>query len=163
MAEAKETISKAEIQGELVNRQKSLDSQIDHLDKFVTDLISHKISLENANRNLEQLAIAEKDQTKRSKYYFAIRENIELLTKIFNSISDLENIKHRYHKEIDDVIANKIKFIAVDIRKIEDKISDGSGDISSFFEKLANAMSNPTKSNTNTAISTLENDPEYKM
>ena len=162
MAEAKETISKAEIQGELVGRQKSLDSQINHLDNFVTDLISHKISLENANRNLEQMAVAEKDPVKRSKFYFAIRENIELLTKIFNSISDLENIKHRYHKEIDDVITNKIKLIAVDIRRIEDKIADGSGDLTSFFEKLGNVMVNSNKAVTNTTAA-LENDPEYKM
>ena len=162
MAEANETISKVEIQGELGGRQKDLDAQISHIARFVDDLISHKISIENANRHLEQMAMAEKDSAKKNKYYYAIRENIELLTKIFNSISDLENIKYRYNKEIDDVIANKIKIIAIDIRRIDDKIGDGSGDLVAFFEKLSSVMSNPNKVTTNTAA-VLENDPEYKM
>jgi hypothetical protein len=162
MAEAKEAISKIEIQGEFNDRQRSLDVQINHLENFVTDLISHKLSLENANRSMEQMAVAEKDPTKKAKLYFAIRENIELLTKIFHVISEFENIKHRYHKEIDEVVANKIKIIAIDIRRIEDKLNDGSGDVMSFFEKLGNVMAN-SKKTIPTATASLENNPEYKM
>jgi len=65
----------------LNKRKKELECQLDHLDKFVTDLRSHKISLENVNQQLEQLASRESDASKRAKYYVAIRSNIELLTK----------------------------------------------------------------------------------
>lgn len=159
---AEVVIQKTEIQTELAGRQQSLEGQITHLDNFITDLTNHKISLENANRQIEKLALAETDATKRGKYYTALRLNIELLTKIFNSISELESIKHRYHKEIDEVVLGKIKLIAVDIRKIDDALKDGSGDLVGFFEKLGNAISNLNKSGT--AIKTnVAEDPEYKL
>ena len=85
--------SKTEIKTEFSERKKQLEQQIDHLDNFITDLKSHKISLENANRQLEQLAVQETDAVKKAKYFAAIRTNIELLTKIFNSMSELESKK----------------------------------------------------------------------
>lgn len=92
--EAKSSITSSDIQTEIINRQERLEAQIDHLDKFITDLTAHKISLENANRQIEKLAQTETDANKRGKYYTVLRINIELLTKIFNSISELESIKH---------------------------------------------------------------------
>jgi uncharacterized FlaG/YvyC family protein len=156
-------ISKAEIQTELVGRQNNLESQIDHLDRFVTDLTSHKISLENANRQIEKMALAETDATKRAKYYTSLRTNIELLTKIFDSISKIESIKYNYHKEIDDVIVGKIKLIAIDIRKLDEAIKGGEGDLVTFFEKLGSAMSTLGKGGGTTIKNALTNDPEYKL
>ncbi len=161
--EAKETLSKIDIQSELIKRQNALDAQIDHLDKFITDLISHKISLENANRQIEQIATAETDPAKKGRYYNMLRMNIELLTKIFNSISELESIKHRYHKEIDDVLGNKFKLIAVEIRKIEDRLKDGDTQLVDFFEKLGNAMSNLGKPGGTQIKTNLDSDPNYKL
>jgi DNA repair ATPase RecN len=161
--EATGTITKPEIQTELTSRQNSLEAQIDHLDRFITDLTSHKISLENANRQIEKMAAAEQDATKRAKYYTAIRSNIELLTKVFDSIAKLESIKHNYHKEIDDVIAGKIRLIAVDIRKIDEAIKGGDGDLVGFFEKLGTAMSNLGKGGNTPVKTVLTNDPEYKL
>lgn len=161
--EASGTISKPEIQTELGDRQKALDAQIDHLDRFVTDLVSHKISLENANRQIEKLASAEQDATKRGRYYTSLRMNIELLTKIFDSISKLENIKHNYHKEIDDVIVNKIKLVAIDIRKLDEALKGGDGDLVGFFEKLGSAMSNLGKGGSTNIKTSITSDPEYKL
>ena len=158
------TITKPEIQIELIGRQNSLDAQIDHLERFITDLVSHKISLENANRQIEQLANAEQDPSKKGKYYTALRINIELLTKIFDSISKLETIKHNYHKEIDDVIVNKIKLIAIDIRKLDEMKTGGGEDLVGFFEKLGNAMANLGKgTTTNSPKTVVDTNPEYKL
>jgi len=157
------TITKPEIQTELGDRQKALDAQIDHLDRLVLDLTSHKLSLENANRQIEQMALAETDATKRAKYYLQIRINIELLTKVFDSISKIESIKYNYHKEIDDVIVGKIKLIAIDIRKLDEAIKEGSGDLVGFFEKLGNAMGKMGKGEPIPAQAVLTNDPEYKL
>lgn len=157
------TITKPEIQIELSDRQKALDAQIDHLDRFITDLTSHKLSLENANRQIEQMAIAETDASKRAKYYISIRMNIELLTKIFDSISKIESIKYNYNKEIDDVIVGKIKLIAIDIRKLEEALKDGSGDLVGFFEKLGTAMAKVGKGESIPAQAAVTNDPEYKL
>ena len=159
------TMTKPEIQTELVGRQNNLESQIDHLDRFITDLTSHKLSLENANRQIEKMALAEQDSTKKGKYYTAIRANIELLTKVFDSIARLENIKHSYHKEIDDVIVNKVKLIAIDIRKLDETLKGGEGDLVTFFEKLGAAMAGTRKGEENPAIknTTINTDPEYKL
>jgi hypothetical protein len=154
-------IKNEEIQSEFISRQKNLESQIDHLDRFVTDLISHKISLENANRQIEQMASSEKDGVKRGKLYHALRNNIELLTKIFNSISELESIKFKYHKEIDGVIEQKIRIIAIDIRRLEEKRDSDDIDLVGFFEKLSNVISSPTKRKVITQE--LNSDPEYKL
>ena len=156
------TITKPEIQTELIGRQNNLDAQIDHLDRFITDLVSHKLSLENANRQIEKLAAAEQDPGKRGKFYTSLRMNIELLTKIFDSISKLETIKHNYHKEIDDVIVNKIKLIAIDIRKLDETKTGGEGDLAGFFEKLGAAMSGAGK-NSIPDKTILTSDPEYKL
>ncbi|HQF36457.1 MAG TPA: hypothetical protein PLL26_02340 [Candidatus Dojkabacteria bacterium] len=163
--EAKNTgvITNIEIQNELENRRKDLEAQIDHLDRFIIDLTSHKLSLENANRQIEMLANAETDASKRGKFYTALRMNIELLTKIFDSISKIENIKHSYHKEIDDVIVGKIKLIAIDIRKIEEALRSGEGDLVGFFEKLGNAMSNLSKGGNANIKTNVDNDPTYKL
>jgi DNA repair ATPase RecN len=161
--EATGTIQKSEIQTELVDRQKALDAQIDHLEKWILDLTSHKISLENANRQIEKLAQAETDATKRAKYYNSIRMNIELLTKIFDSISKIESIKYNYHKEIDDVIVGKIKLIAIDIRKLDEALKEGEGNLVGFFEKLGNAMSNLGKGGNASVKTAITDDPEYKL
>jgi hypothetical protein len=157
------TITKPEIQTELGDRQKALDAQIDHLDRWIRDLTSHKISLENANRQIEMLAMAETDSGKKGKFYLQLRLNIELLTKIFDSISKIESIKYNYHKEIDDVIVGKIKLIAIDIRKLDEALKDGSGDIVGFFEKLGSAMSKIGKGEPLPAQAVIVNDPEYKL
>jgi len=154
--------NKNEIHSEFEQRKKELECQLDHLDKFVTDLRSHKISLENVNQQLEQLASKESDASKRAKYYVAIRSNIELLTKIFNSISELESIKHRYHKEIDDIMLEKIRLFNIDMRKLEG-LKDGGENLVEFFEKLSNAMSNSNKFQNDIIKSSLQKNPEYKL
>ena len=157
------TIQKTEIQSELSGRQRSLETQIDHIDNLVRDLISHKISLETANRQIEQLAMAEQDANKRAKFYTSLRMNIELLTKIFDSISKLEGIKHQYHKEIDVVLVDKIKLISIEIRKLDEKTPGGTGeDLVVFFEKLGNLMMN-IKASGNTKQISVDADPEYKL
>jgi DNA repair ATPase RecN len=155
--------SKAEIKIEFSERKKQLEQQIDHLDNLITDLKSHKISLENANRQLEQLASQETDAVKKAKYFAAIRTNIELLTKIFNSMSELESIKHRYHKEINDITIGKFRLLDVDIRKIDEGLRNGGENLSEFFEKLGNAMSGLSKAQANTIKTNLDKDPEYKL
>ncbi len=158
-----ETDSKTEIRTEFSERKKQLEQQIDHLDNLIIDLKSHKISLENANRQLEQLASQETDAVKKAKYFAAIRTNIELLTKIFNSMSEIESIKHRYHKEINDITIGKFRLLDVDIRKIDEGLKNGGENLSEFFEKLGNAMSSTGKAHVGTIKTNLDKDPEYKL
>lgn len=158
-----ETDSKIEIKTEFKERKTELQNQIDHLNSLITDLKSHKISLETANRTIEQLASQESDPVKRAKYYSAIRANIELLTKVFGAISELENIKHRYHKEIDDVMISKFKIIDIDMRKIEEGLKNSGENLAEFFEKLGSTMSNLNTKQATSIKTSLDKDPEYKL
>jgi hypothetical protein len=150
-----------EIKSEFISRQRDLESQIARIDNLITDLISHKLSLENANRQIEQMAVNEKDGAKRGKLYFAMRTNIELLTKVFGAISDLENIKFRYNKEIDDVIEKKTRIVFIDIKRLNEKLSDNAGNLSEFFDRLSNAMNSP--SNRKAITQDLNSNPDYKL
>ena len=158
-----ETENKTAIVAEFSERRTKLEQEIDHLDNFIIDLKSHKISLEHVNSQLEQLAAQEQDRNKRTKFFVAIRANIELLTKIFNSISELENIKQRYHKELNDVMTNKIKLVEIDIRKLEEGLKNGSENLSEFFEKLGNALSNSNRQQSQQIEKKLDENPDYKL
>ncbi|MDD4081890.1 MAG: hypothetical protein PHD05_00750 [Sphaerochaetaceae bacterium] len=152
-----------QIEDDFSNRQLNLDTQIDHLDRFIQDLVVHKLMLENANRQIEILANNERDATKKRYLYKAISENVELLTKVFNSISELENIKYKYHKEIDDILHNKIKLTVIDIQKLINKIDSAEDNLLGFFEKLGNVLSNPQKMKQSNNQINISSNPEYEL
>ena len=156
-------VNTGQIEKEFSDRQGNLETQIDHLDRFIQDLVVHKLMLENANRQIEILANNERDASKKRSYYHTMASNVELLTKVFNSISELENIKYRYHKEIDDVLHTKIRLTVIDIQKLINKLESTEDNLLSFFEKLGNVLSNPQKmKQTINQIDTVSN-PEYEL
>lgn len=161
MSEEKST-NKGEILQDFAGQQTSLEQQIDVLNRRILSLQSHILSLEQTNNVLEQMAQSEKDVTQRSRLYGAIRNNIELLTKVYGVIKEFEDVRFRYHKEIDDVLFNKYKLVAVDIRRIEEKLNDtSSGDLIGFFEKLSSTMSSTEKREQ--IKSSLDDKPEYRL
>ena len=85
------------------------------------------------------------------------------MTKIFNAISELEAIKHRYHKEIDDIMISKFKMVDIDIRKIDESLKNGGENLSEFFEKLSSALSGFSSKQNKEIQTGLNNDPDYKL
>jgi len=154
--------SKGEILQDFSVQKNSLEQQIDLLNQRILSLQVHILSLEQTNNVLEQMAVSEKDTTQRSRLYGAIRNNIELLAKLYSVVKEFEDVRFRYHKEIDDVLFNKYKLVAVEIRRIEDKIAESSsGDLIGFFEKLATTLSSSEKREQ--IKKSLDDKPEYQL
>lgn len=148
--------SKHEILTEFTSQKNLLEIQIEELNSKILSLQKHIIALERANSVLEQLAVSEKDSSQKSRYYGAIRNNTELLARLYAVIKEFEDVKFKYYKEIDDVLYNKFKLVAIEIRKLEDKIGD-EYNFMNFFEKLGDVLSK-----NKTGIES-ETQPEYRL
>lgn len=154
--------SKSEIIQDFAAQKNSLEQQIDLLNQRILSLQNHILTLEQTNRTLEQLARSEKDAQQKARLFGAIRVNIELLAKLYSVVKEFEDVRFRYYKEVDDVLYNKFRLIAVEIRRIEEKVGEtSSGDILRFFENLSTILSNPEKRSQMKVD--LEENPEYKL
>ncbi len=161
MSEEK-TVTKKEILQDFSIQKTTLENQIDLLNQRILALQNHILTLEQTNRTLEHMAQAEKDASQRSRFFAAIRGNIELLTKLYSVVKDFEDVRFKYFKEVDDVLFNKHKLVAVEIRRIDEKIGEAaSTDLIGFFEKLSTVL---TSSEKRAQISAdLEDKIEYKL
>jgi len=154
--------SKSEIIQDFAAQKNSLEQQIDLLNQRILSLQNHILTLEQTNRTLEQLARSEKDAQQKARLFGAIRVNIELLAKLYSVVKEFEDVRFRYYKEVDDVLYTKFRLIAVEIRRIEEKVGEtSSGDILRFFENLSTILSNPEKRSQMKVD--LEENPEYKL
>lgn len=153
-----EQIQNDEVKEEISKRSAILETQIIHINNLTNDLMKHKINIENANQVIEQLIKNEKDNDKKYKLYGTLKTNVELITKIFSSISELENIRYRYHKEIDDIMLNKFRIL-------KDKLDNSATSLGSFMQKLNDVMTNNTSpTNIITQEQTaLQSDINYKL
>jgi hypothetical protein len=124
-------IENDQIVKDISKRTSTLESEIDGINNLIMDLKKHKLNMESANTLIDSMIKSETDKLKKMKLYGVIKTNVELLTKIYSTIAEFENIKFRYHKEIDDVILNKY-------RLLKDKINNNNGSIEEFLEKLGN-------------------------
>jgi hypothetical protein len=128
-------IENDQIVKDIGQRTLTLEREIDGINNLIMDLKKHKLNMESANTLIDSMIKGETDKLKKMKLYGVIKTNVELLTKIYSTIAEFENIKFRYHKEIDDVILNKY-------RLLKDKINNNNGSIEEFLEKLGNTYVN---------------------
>ncbi len=156
-----EQFDKQEISSKFEDQRSQLDAQITQLGSRILSLQKHIISLEHANSVLDQLAKNEKDGTKIKQYYGAMKQNIELLAKLYEVIKEYEGIKFKYYKEIDDIMISKYRMISVDIKKLEERLN-GADDVFGFFERLTEALKN-SGSKRELVKSELQSDPDYKL
>ncbi len=155
------SVTKDEIVQSFTDQEDNLNKQISVIETKILSVQRHILTLEQANQVIEKLAQSEKDPTQKFKYYSAIRNNVELLARLYEVVKEFENVKFKYFKEVDDVIYNKYRLIAVEIRRLEEKIDSGNFSFLEFFEKLAVTFSNPEQR----ALikSDLEEKPEYRL
>jgi len=156
------TVTKDNIASDFTSQKQLLEKQIDSLNQKILAVQSHVVTLEQANRVLEQMTQSERDGVQRAKYYGAIKNNIELLAKLYSVIKEFEDVKFRYHKEIDEVLNNKFRLIAVEIRRIDERIGEAASfNLVEFFEKLSSTFSNSEKREQIKEV--LSSSPEYQL
>lgn len=153
--------SKLEIQIQNVElRQQELYGQITTIDQQII-LYENQITYELQKQPVNYKAVNSLTQN-------AVRLR-ELLSTMYRVYKEFEDVKYRYHKSIDDIINNKYKLLAVEIRKIEEKIDDHSDtnlmEIMSYLTKSFSQVSekNVESKVVNQAQQSLKSDPEYDM
>lgn len=152
---------KTEISKDFSKQSTILEQQIDVLNQKILQLQGHILTIETANSTMEQMARIEKDATKKSKIFAAMRYNLELLVKMYSTIKEYEDVKFRYHKEIDDMLHNKYKLIAIDIRRIEKGLDGPNSGIAHLYERLTDLMSDQGK--LRKIEQDLADNPEYRL
>ena len=140
---------------EIGGRIGELDNHINNINNLIMDLKKHKLSIEGANLTLESLVKNEQDKMKKLKFYGIIKTNVELLTKIFSAIAEMENIKFRYNKEIDDVILNKHRIL-------KEKLNKNNNSIEDFLEKLSGTYVNHPQA-VQACKEEILDDPKYNL
>ena len=99
------------------------------------------------------------------KMRIAIQKNIELISKLYDSISSFESIRQRYQQDVSKLTESKIRFINVELRRVEEQLNSNSTDVVQFVSQLRNYIAEITKSKT--TMKKINNDlsmsPEYSM
>ncbi len=131
--------------------QKDADVNINTLRKQITgieykqqELQNYITTIDNAISQLEQMIHLEQqvpnpNYDKIRALRGAISKNIELLSQIYNTYKEFENVKFRYFKEIDDYSYRVFRLIELDLKKANlgsDKIGQDFLNIMRVLSKL---------------------------
>lgn len=121
---------------------KKLEKEILNIEMRQTELQQYISDLEYANNGLKIIIKKETDSQRKSKYYEAIRRNIELLTKLYASYKDFELVKFNYRKEISTLTQNRNRMIHIDLPKASPGSISGPEELFSVFKIIAETMKN---------------------
>ena len=120
----------------------TLEKEIINIELRQAELQNHISDLERANSGLKQIIQKENDPVKKAKYYGAIRNNVELLAKLYSSYKDFESVKFNYRKEISSLMQSKNRIIYIDLPKVGTSAGTGPEEFYSIFKVIAEAMKN---------------------
>lgn len=106
-----------------------------------------------------------KDEYKtKSTLYLAIQKNNELVAKMYDTIANFESVRYRYQAEIGKITRDKLVFLNIELKKVEDKMDSTTAGMTRFMRELrefiAAANQNPAAGKINVKI---EDDPAYSM
>lgn len=100
----------------------------------------------------------------KGKLYLAIQKNNELVSKMYDTIANFESVRHRYQAEIGKLTRDKLMFINIELKRVEDKMDSTTAGMTRFMRELrefvATANQNPAAGKINVKI---EDDPAYSM
>ena len=100
----------------------------------------------------------------KSTLYLTIQKNSELVAKMYDTIANFESVRHRYQAEIGKITRDKLMFLNIELKKVEDKMDSTTAGMTRFMRELrefvAAANQNPAAGRINVKI---EDDPAYSM
>lgn len=125
-------ISNIEIkQQDLQHYLNNIDNNVQHLD----NLITQEQSLKNADHN------------KIKNYRYAMTKSIELINQLHNTYKEYENVKFRYFKQIDESSNYKHRLIELEMKKLDDKLSNNIEGFTKMMQLIANSINSPNSGN----------------
>lgn len=101
----------------------------------------------------------------RAKFHLAIQKNNELISRLYDTISNFESVRHRYQQDIGRLTKDKIYFLNIELRRVEDKMDSTSSGMAKIMKELRQLVStiveNPNISNK--VLDSIEGKPEYNL
>lgn len=100
----------------------------------------------------------------RAKFHLAIQKNNELISRLYETISSFESVRHRYQQEIGKTTRDKIMFLNIEIKRVEDKFDNTSAGMTKFMKELRTFVSEVSKKpEVMEVVNDIESRPEYSM
>ena len=131
------------------------------------ELKGYVFEVTDSIKNLKSiLAGLPKDAAKtKVDIHLTIQKNYDLISKFYENISSFESVRNRYQQDIGRLTKEKIYFLNVEIRKIEQKTDSSTGSVLKFMKELrsmiATVNNNPEISSR--VLGSIEGRPEYDM
>lgn len=101
----------------------------------------------------------------KGKLHMAMQKNYEVITKLYDTISSFESVRQRYQQDAGRLTKDKLYFINIELRRIEDKTDSSSGSVLKFMKELQQMIKTVQSSPeiSNQILGSLEDKPEYNM
>ncbi len=100
----------------------------------------------------------------KGKLYLAIQKNNELVAKMYDTIANFESVRHRYQAEIRKLTRDKLVFLNIELKKVEDKMDSTTAGMTRFMRELREfvAAANQTPAGGKIDVKS-EEEPAYSM
>lgn len=112
------------IQSDFISQKKTLEKKITNIELRQQEIQNYIADLDQNIVYLRGLLPNEKDKEKNRIIRGAISKNIELLSRLYSTYREYEDVKVKYFKIISDDTYKMHQMIAVDIRRIDEKVKD---------------------------------------
>lgn len=125
-------ISNIEIkQQDLQQYLNNIDNNIQHLDTLIT----------------QEQSLKNPDYNKIKNYRYAMTKSIELINQLHNTYKEYENVKFRYFKQIDESSNYKHRLIELEMKKLDDKLSNNIEGFTQMMQMIASHINLPNSGN----------------
>lgn len=112
------------IDSDFTDQKVKLEQKIANVELRQQELQNYIADLDQNIVYMRGLLPNEKDKEKQRMIRGGIAKNIELLQKLYSTYREYEDVKVKYYKIISDDTHKKHHLIAVDIRRIDERVKD---------------------------------------
>jgi hypothetical protein len=112
------------IETDFTKLKSKLEQKISIIELRQQEIQNYIADIDNNITYLRGLLPSETDKEKNRMLRGAISKNIELLTRLYSTYREYDDVKVKYYKIISDDTHKMHQLIAVDIRRIDEKVKD---------------------------------------
>jgi len=138
-----------EIKKDITDNNNNLRKQVTHVELKQQELQTYINTIDNAITQLEQMIHTEQNSAKPNydkirSLRGAITKNVELITNLYNSYKEFENVKFRYYKEIDDNSYRMHRLIELELKKVDENANRLGQEFYNVMRNLSNIKQDDT-------------------
>lgn len=154
-----------EIENEFQQQIENLKESIERVGMRQDELKSYIYNITSSSEQIQlQINSLPADAYKtKSNLYLALNKNNELIARLYDTISSFEAVRHRYQQDIGRLTKDKIFFLNVELKRVENKMETTSTAMAGFIKELRNFVTTVSNVETRPILASLENSPEYSL